>query len=216
MSGGGPRRLRAPDRAGRRFTQLFVGLVLFAASIALLVRSGLGNMPWDVLSEGASRQSGWSFGTWTVLISLVVLLCWIPLRQRPGFGTVANVVVIGALVDPFLAALDRLPSPLPWWLAVLLAVGGIGLNGLATALYIGARMGPGPRDGLMTGLVRRTGRPVGLVRTGIEVVVVLVGWALGGTLGFATVAYALGIGPVVHALLPRLTVPETAPEPVRA
>ncbi|GAA2722713.1 membrane protein YczE [Cellulomonas aerilata] len=201
-------RPRRPERAGRRLGQLAVGLVLYAFSIAALVSSGLGNMPWDVLSEGASHRTGWSFGALTVLISVAVLLCWIPLRQRPGFGTVANVLVIGALVDPFLALLARLPEPLPWWVAGLLAVGGIVLNGLATALYIGARMGPGPRDGLMTGLVRRTGRPVGVVRTTIEVLVVTVGWALGGTVGFATLAYALGIGPLVHALLPRFTVPE--------
>ena len=201
------RRPRLPERGGRRLAQLFVGLVLYAASITLLVRSGLGNMPWDVLSQGAARQTGWSFGTLTILISVLVLLCWIPLRQRPGFGTVANVVVIGVLVDPFLAVLDRLPSPLPLWAAVALVVAGIGLNGLATALYIGARMGPGPRDGLMTGIVRRTGRPVGVVRTSIEVAVVGVGWLLGGTLGLATLAYAVGIGPIVHVLLPRLTVP---------
>ena len=194
------------DRAGRRFGQLTVGLVLYALSITMLVRSGLGNMPWDVLSQGASRQTGWSFGALTVLVSVLVLLCWVPLRQRPGLGTVANVVVIGLLVDPFLALLARLPHPLPWWGAGALALTGIALNGLATALYIGARMGPGPRDGLMTGLVRRTGWPTGVVRTSIEVSVVAVGWTLGGTLGFATLAYALAIGPVVHVLLPRLTV----------
>jgi uncharacterized membrane protein YczE len=203
-----------PERGVRRLSQLFVGLVLYAASITMLVRSGLGNMPWDVLSQGASRQTGWSLGTLTILISVVVLACWIPLRQRPGFGTVANVLVIGVLVDPFLAVLDRLPSPLPLWAAGLLVVGGILLNGLATALYIGARMGPGPRDGLMTGLVRRTGRPVGVVRTSIEVAVVAVGWLLGGTLGVATLAYAVGIGPIVHVLLPRLTVPSRVPPAV--
>ncbi|WNB84473.1 hypothetical protein [Cellulomonas sp. ATA003] len=204
MRGASPAR---SERVTRRLVQLAVGLVLYALSITLLVRSGLGNMPWDVLSQGASRQTGWSFGVLTILISVLVLACWIPLRQRPGLGTVANVLVIGALVDPFLAVLARLPDPLPLWGAVALAVGGIGLNGLATALYIGARMGPGPRDGLMTGLVRRTGRPVGLVRTSIEVAVVAVGWVLGGTLGLATLAYAVGIGPIVHVLLPRLTVP---------
>jgi uncharacterized membrane protein YczE len=200
------RALVPADRPGRRYAQLAVGLVLYAVSISLLVRSRLGNMPWDVLSEGASHRTGWSFGTLTLLVSALVLLCWIPLRQRPGVGTVANVLVIGLLVDPILAGLDRLPSPLPLGGAVALVVGGIALNGLATALYVGAGMGPGPRDGLMTGLVRRTGRPVGLVRTSIEVAVVGVGWVLGGTLGLATLAYALLIGPIVHALLPRLTV----------
>ena len=194
------------DRRARRYGQLAVGLVLYAVSIAALVRCGLGNMPWDVLSEGASHRTGWSFGTLTLLISGLVLLCWIPLRQRPGVGTVANVLVIGLLVDPILALLARLPSPLPLPGAIALAVGGILLNGLATALYVGAGMGPGPRDGLMTGLVRRTGRPVGLVRTSIEVAVVAAGWLLGGTLGLATLGYALLIGPIVHALLPRFTV----------
>jgi uncharacterized membrane protein YczE len=203
----GARGLLGPrDRAVRRYGQLTVGLVLYAVSISMLVRGGLGNMPWDVLSEGASHRTGWSFGTLTLLISALVLLCWIPLRQRPGVGTVANVLVIGLLVDPILALLALLPSPLPLGTALALAVGGIVLNGLATALYVGAGMGPGPRDGLMTGLVRRTGRPVGLVRTSIEVAVVAVGWLLGGTLGFATLAYALLIGPLVHLLLPPLTV----------
>ena len=202
---------RPPERPLRRSGQLLVGLVLYAFSIASLVSSGLGNMPWDVLTEGASQRSGRSFGTLTVVISVVVLLCWVPLRQRPGIGTVANVVVIGALVDPFLALLDRLPSPLPWPTAAALAVGGILVNGLATALYIGARMGPGPRDGLMTGLVRRTGRSVRLVRTSIEVTVLAVGWVLGGDVGLGTVAYAVGIGPLVHLLMPVFTPPPAGP-----
>ncbi len=204
----------------RRALQLLVGLVLFAASIALLVRSGLGNMPWDVLSEGLSERWGWTFGTVTVVLSVVVLLCWIPLRQRPGVGTVANVLVIGVLVDPFLALLALLGDPLPLGGAIAMAVGGIVLNGLATALYIGTRLGPGPRDGLMTGLVARTGWSVRLVRSGIEVVVVAAGWLLGGTVGLGTLAYALAIGPLVHVLLPRFTVPprgaQSAPARVAA
>ncbi len=198
----------------RRALQLLVGLVLYAASIALLVRSGLGNMPWDVLSEGLSERLGWTFGTVTVVVSVVVLLCWIPLRQRPGIGTVANVVVIGVLVDPFLALLDLLADPLPLAAAVAMAAGGIVLNGVATACYIGTRLGPGPRDGLMTGLVARTGWSVRLVRSGIEVVVVAAGWLLGGTVGLGTLAYALAIGPLVHVLLPRFTLPP--PTPTRA
>jgi uncharacterized membrane protein YczE len=196
-----------PAHAGRRATQLVGGLVLYAASIALLVHTGLGNMPWDVLSQGVSRQVGWSLGTVTVVLSVVILLAWWPLRQKPGIGTVANVVLIGVLIDPFLALLDLLPAALPLAARVGLVLAGIVLNALASALYIGARLGPGPRDGLMTGLVARTGWPVGPVRIGIEVTVVAVGWALGGTLGFATLAYALGIGPLIHWLLPRLTVP---------
>ncbi|MFS0701254.1 YitT family protein [Cellulomonas sp. 179-A 4D5 NHS] len=193
-------------RRTRRYVQLLVGLVLYAASITLLVRAGLGSMPWDVLSQGVSRRTGLSFGTVTVLVSVVVLLVWIPLRQRPGIGTVANVVVIGALVDPFLALLARLPEQLPLAARAGLVVAGIVLNGLATALYVGVRLGPGPRDGLMTGLVARTGRSTRLVRSTIEVVVVTVGWLLGGTVGLGTLAYALAIGPVVHHLLPRFTV----------
>lgn len=196
----------ATTRRARRYSQLLVGLVLYAASITLLVRAGLGSTPWDVLSQGISRRTGLSFGTITVLVSVVVLLVWIPLRQRPGVGTVANVAVIGALVDPFLALLARLPDPLPLGVRIALVVAGIGLNGLATALYVGVRLGPGPRDGLMTGLVARTGRSTRLVRSTIEVVVVTAGWLLGGTVGLGTLAYALAIGPVVHVLLPRLTV----------
>lgn len=201
---------RAPDRTRtwvRRGGQLALGLVLYSASIALLVRAGLGAMPWDVLSQGLTRVTGWSFGTVTVVVSVVVLAAWVPLRQRPGVGTLANVLVIGALVDPFLALGDRLPEPLPLPLAGLLVLLGVAVNGLATALYVGARLGPGPRDGLMTGLVARTGWPVRLVRGGIEVGVVAVGWALGGTVGVGTLVYALAIGPLVHVLLPRLTVP---------
>lgn len=202
----------AGPRPVRRGAQLLGGLVLYAASIALLVHAHLGAMPWDVLTQGVARVTGWSFGTVTVAVSVVVLACWVPLRQRPGVGTVANVLVIGVLVDPFLALADRLPEPLPLAVRGLLVVLGIGLNGLATALYVGARLGPGPRDGLMTGLVARTGWPVRLVRGGIEVTVVAVGWALGGTLGVGTVAYALAIGPLVHVLLPRFTV-AAAPAP---
>lgn len=194
-------------RPVRRATQLLGGLVLYAASMALLVHAGLGNMPWDVLTQGISERTGLSFGTITLATSVVVLACWIPLRQRPGIGTVANVLVIGLLVDPFLAGLDRLPDPLPVGARIALAVTGILLNALATGLYVGARLGPGPRDGLMTGLVARTGRSVRLVRTSIEVVVVAAGWVLGGTVGLATVAYAVAVGPLVHVFLQRLTVP---------
>ncbi|WP_421741204.1 YczE/YyaS/YitT family protein [Cellulomonas sp.] len=201
----------APDaRPVRRGVQLLIGLVLYALSIAMLVDAGLGSMPWDVLTQGIVRHTDLSFGTVTLLVGLVVLACWIPLRQRPGVGTVANVVVISVLVDPFLALLGVLPDATG--VRIALAAGGILLNGLATGLYVGARLGPGPRDGLMTGLVRRTGRSVRLVRTTIEVAVVAVGWALGGTVGFATLAYALAIGPLVHVFLAWLTVAEVPVE----
>jgi len=206
--------MRPQARPVRRGAQLLVGLVLYAASIAMLVHAGLGSMPWDVLTQGIVRRTDLSFGLVTLLVGMVVLACWIPLRQRPGVGTVANVVVISALVDPFLALLGLLPDAMG--VRIVLAAGGIVLNGLATGLYVGARLGPGPRDGLMTGLVRRTGRSVRLVRTTIEVAVVSVGWLLGGTVGFATLAYALAIGPLVHLFLARLTVPHEVAEPVAA
>jgi uncharacterized membrane protein YczE len=173
--------------------------------MALLVRSGLGVMPWDVLHQGLARQLGWSLGTVTVVVGAVVLLAWIPLRERPGLGTVSNVLVIGVAVDAALVVLPAAPSVAA---GVGFAAAGILLNALATAAYIGVRLGPGPRDGLMTGLVRRTGRSIRLVRTSIEVLVVATGWLLGGTLGLATVLYALSVGPLVHALLPRVSVPE--------
>lgn len=187
----------------RRLVQLYVGLVLYGVSMALMVQSSQGVMPWDVLHQGISRQTDLSLGTVTVLVALVVLLAWVPLRQRPGLGTVSNVVVIGLAVD---AALAVLPAPTATAAQLTYGAGGVLLNAVATAAYIGVRMGPGPRDGLMTGLVRRTGRSVRLVRTCIEVAVVAAGWSLGGRLGLLTVVYALSIGPLVHALLPRLQV----------
>jgi len=193
-------------RMARRTVQLAIGLVLYAVSVTVLVRAGLGTMPWDVLSQGVARRTGLSFGTVTLAISAAVLVAWWPLRQRPGAGTVANVLVIGFLVDPFLALLALLPDPLPRPAAVGLVVLGIGLNGLATALYIGARFGPGPRDGLMTGLVARTGWSTRLVRTSIEVAVVAAGWLLGGTVGVGTLLYAVSIGPLAQFFIPRLSV----------
>lgn len=194
---------RLPARLPRRLVQLYVGLVLYGVSMALMVRSSLGVMPWDVLHQGLARQLGWSLGLVTVVVGAVVLLGWIPLRERPGIGTISNIFVIGLAVDAALAVLDT-PAGLPARLA--LAAGGIALNGVATAAYIGVRLGPGPRDGLMTGLVRRTGGSVRVVRTGIEAAVVATGWLLGGTLGVVTVLYAVSIGPIAHALLPRFTI----------
>ena len=169
-------------RPARRLVQLYAGLVLYGLSMALLVRSGLGVMPWDVLHQGLARQLGWSLGTVTIVVGALVLLAWVPLRERPGLGTVSNVVVIGLALDAALAVLPE-PSSLP--IRVALVPLAIGLNAVATAAYIGVHLGPGPRDGLMTGLVRRSGRSVRLVRTSIEVAVVAMGWLLGGTLGVA-------------------------------
>jgi uncharacterized membrane protein YczE len=191
-------------RALRRLAQLYAGLVLYGASMALQIRAGLGLDPWDVLHQGVSERSGLSFGTVVIIIGALVLLAWIPLRQRPGVGTVSNVFVIGVAVDATLAVLPDAGST-PVAVAMLLA--GVGLNGVAGGAYIGAGLGPGPRDGLMTGLVRRTGRSVRLVRTSIELTVLAAGAALGGTVGVGTVVYALAIGPLVHLTLPALTVP---------
>lgn len=188
----------------RQSIQLLTGLVLYGISMALLIRSQLGNMPWDVLHQGLARQLQHSIGTVTIAVSVVVLLLWIPLREKPGIGTVCNVVIIGISVDAALAAMPA-ASSLP--VRTLLAGAGIVLNAVATAAYIGTRLGPGPRDGLMIGLVRRTGGSVRLVRTTIEIAVVATGWALGGSLGVSTVLYALAIGPLVQLLLPSLTAP---------
>jgi uncharacterized membrane protein YczE len=190
-------------RPVRRVTQLLLGLGLYGVSMALLVRSSLGVMPWDVLHQGLARRLDWSLGAAVVATSGVVLLGWIPLRQRPGVGTIANALLIGVAVD---ATLSVLPRPTEIGVRVSFAATGIVLNGVATAAYIGANLGPGPRDGLMTGAVSRTGWKLRPVRTAIEVVVVITGWLLGGTLGVATIAYALSVGPLIHLLLPRMSV----------
>jgi uncharacterized membrane protein YczE len=188
----------------RRIAQLYVGLVGYAVSMALVINSGLGNMPWDVFNQGMARRVGLSIGFWVIAGGLLVLLLWIPLRQRPGLGTVSNIAVIGLLID---VALQAIPRQHEIAARGAYLVAGILLNGVATALYVGARMGPGPRDGLMTGLVRRTGRSIRLVRSSIEITVVLAGIALGGTFGVGTILYAVSIGPLVQIFLPRLTVP---------
>jgi uncharacterized membrane protein YczE len=193
---------RTGGRWPRRLLQLYAGLALYGLSIALLARSGLGLMPWSVLDQGIARTTGISLGVSSIVVGVVVLLAWVPLRQRPGLGTVSNVLVIGFALDASLAVLPEVSS---WPVRALLVVAGTVLNAVATAAYIGVRLGPGPRDGLMTGLVRRTGGSVRLVRTAIEVTVVLVGVLLGGTLGLATVVYALCIGPLVQRLLPPLS-----------
>ena len=200
--------LRA-GRLGRRLPQLAVGLVLYGVSLALMVRADLGLAPWDVLHSGLIRHLPITLGQAVVVMSFVVLLAWIPLREVPGLGTVANALVVGFSADGTLALLDR-PGPLV--LRVLLMLGGIALCGFATALYIGAQLGRGPRDGLMTGLARRTGRSLRLVRTGLELTVVLVGLAIGGTLGIGTVLYALAMGPLTQLWLPACTI--RLPQPV--
>lgn len=187
----------------RRLPQLLAGLALYGTSMAMQVRATLGLNPWDVLHEGLAGRTPLSFGLVTALTGVVVLLLWVPLRQRPGLGTVANVLVIAVSVDVALALLPA-PGALPARIGLMVA--GIVLNGVATAAYVGARLGPGPRDGLMTGLAARTGRSVRVVRTAIEVVVLAAGWLLGGTVGVGTVLYALAIGPLTQAFLPLFTV----------
>jgi uncharacterized membrane protein YczE len=197
-------------RRGRRLSQLTVGLVLYGVSMAMMVRSTLGLDPWDVFHSGIASRVPLSFGTIVIITGVTVLLLWVPLRQMPGLGTVLNAVVIGLAAD---GTLSLVAAPTALLERAPLLVGGILLNGLATALYIGSQFGPGPRDGLMTGLVRRTGLSVRIVRTSIEVGVLAIGWLLGGTVGLGTVLYAISIGPLVHVMLPRFTV---ALDPVSA
>jgi uncharacterized membrane protein YczE len=182
----------------RRLVQLFAGLLLYGISDSMLLLAGLGLDPWDVLHQGLSRRTGVPTGTWVIIVGAAVLLLWLPLRQRPGIGTLCNVVTIGAAVDLVLAVVPA-PHALPVQIVVMLS--GVILNGLATGLYIGAGLGPGPRDGLMTGIAAR-GHSIRVVRTGIEATVLLIGWLLGGTVGIGTVVYAVGIGPLAHVFIP--------------
>ena len=186
----------------RRVAQLYAGLVLYGVSASMMLLAGLGVDPWDVLHQGLSRRFGLGVGTWVVIVGALVLLLWIPLSQRPGLGTVSNVIVVGLVVDVVLAVASPIHG-LPAQLAVM--VSGVLLNGVATGLYIGAGLGPGPRDGLMTGLAAR-GHSIRAVRTGIELLVLVTGWLLGGTVGLGTVVYALGIGPIAHVTIPRLAI----------
>ncbi|MEU7662368.1 membrane protein YczE [Streptomyces lincolnensis] len=193
-----------PSRLGRRLIQLYAGLALYGASSALLVEAGLGLEPWNVLHQGLAELTGLTIGVVSIIVGAAVLLLWIPLRQRPGLGTVSNVFVVGIAMDGALAVVPEvhgLAARIP------LLVAGIVLNGAATGLYIAARFGPGPRDGLMTGLHRRTGRSIRLMRTGVEVAVVVTGFVLGGTIGVGTLLYAVSIGPLAQLFLRVFAVP---------
>ena len=170
----------------------------------MLLLSRLGLDPWDVLHQGLSRQIGLGVGTWAIIVGVAVLGLWIPLRQRPGIGTVLNVLLVGSVIDLILATV---PSPHALAARIALLIGGVVLNGVATGAYIGAGLGPGPRDGLMTGLAAR-GHAIRVVRTAIELTVLAGGWALGGTVGVGTVVYALSIGPLAHFFIPLLTIHE--------
>ncbi|SEI11837.1 MULTISPECIES: membrane protein [unclassified Leifsonia] len=199
----------------RRLIQLLIGLFLYGIAIALMVRAGIGLSPWDVLSQGLSFKTGIAFGWVTNLVGLVVLAFWIPLRQRPGLGTILNVLLIGPSAQ---LGLDLLPQQTELWAQVLFFAGGLALLAVATGLYIGPRMGPGPRDGLMTGLHARTGRPIWMVRTAIEVTALIIGWVLGGNVGVGTLAFALLVGPLCSITLPffAIRLPQDAATPAAA
>lgn len=182
----------------KRGTMLLIGLCGYGFSMGMMVRAGLGLDPWDVFHQGLTRHTPLTIGLASAAVGVVVLLAWIPLRNRPGIGTVANVIVIAVTVDATLAVLPA-PTAMPVRIAMML--GAVVLNGISTVLYIGAGLGPGPRDGLMTGLVARTGLSIRLVRTAIEATVLAVGWLLGGSVGVGTLVYAFGIGPLVQLFL---------------
>ena len=184
--------------AAMRAATLLIGLCCYGVSMAMMVRADLGLDPWDVFHQGLSRHTPMSIGAASAVVGVAVLLAWIPLRNKPGVGTLANVVVIAVTVDAGLAVLDT-PQSMPARVALML--GAVLLNAMATVLYVGAGLGAGPRDGLMTGLVARTGLSVRRIRTGIEVTVLAAGWLLGGSVGAGTVVYALGIGPLVQLVL---------------
>lgn len=188
-----------------RLIQLYAGLALYGASSALLVVAGLGLEPWGVLHQGLAERTGITIGVVSIIIGAIVLLLWIPLRQRPGLGTVSNVFAVGIAMDGTLALVPDVHG-LAARAGVMVA--GIVLNGVATGLYIAARFGPGPRDGLMTGLHRHTGRSIRLVRTAIEAAVVVTGFLLGGSLGIGTVLYALAIGPLAQFFLRFFAIPD--------
>ncbi len=193
-----PGELASNSRAVPRGVALLTGLTGYGFSMAMMVRADLGLDPWDVFHQGLSGRTGLTIGVASAVVGVAVLLAWIPLRNRPGIGTVANVVVIALTVD---AGIAILPTPSDTAVRVAMMLGAVVLNAVSTVLYIGAGLGPGPRDGLMTGLVARTGLSVRLVRTSIEATVLTVGWLLGGTVGVGTVVYAFGIGPLVQLFL---------------
>ncbi|HEV7949576.1 MAG TPA: hypothetical protein VGP24_07405 [Glaciihabitans sp.] len=198
---------RSPARVlTRRIVQLLVGLFLYGFAIGMMVRATLGVSAWDVLTQGLMEQTGLSFGALTNIIGAGVLLLWIPIRQKPGIGTVVNVLLIGPSAEVGLAVV---PSVEGWPLQVLVFAGGLALLAIATGLYIGARFGPGPRDGLMTGISARWKLSIWKVRTSIELSVLVIGWALGGNVGLGTVAFALLIGPMVGVTMPWFRVPQT-------
>ena len=192
----------------RRLVQLVVGLVLFGVGIGLMLQSDWGLPPWDVLHQGLAEQFGLSVGIWSILISFVVLIAWLPLHERYGIGTLLNALIIGVVID--VAALV-FPAPVGLFWRIVMNLGGIVLIGLASGMYIGANLGPGPRDGLMTAIARR-GPSIRVTRWAIEILVLITGILLGGTFGPGTVAFALLIGPIVQWFLPRWSIDTGRPE----
>ncbi|MCH1881533.1 hypothetical protein [Agrococcus sp. ARC_14] len=188
-----------PADTAARVAQLLVGLFLYGISLSLLVRATLGVGPWDVFSLGIANHLPMSYGTATVVVSGIVLLLWIPLRQRPGIGTLLNALLVGPAAD---LGLWLIPAPTELWAQILMLVGSIVLLAIATGIYIAPQLGPGPRDGLMTGLVRITGWRIWIVRTLIEGTALLIGWLLGGPVGVGTVIFAFGVGPLIGVFLP--------------
>jgi uncharacterized membrane protein YczE len=192
----------------RRLLQLYAGLILYGLSMALQVQAMLGLGPWDVFHEGVAEHTGLSFGTVVILASVAVLLLWIPLKQKPGLGTISNVLVVGLAADLGLAFIPE-GGTLP--VQVLMLAAGVGLNAVAGAAYLGANFGPGARDGLMTGFVKLSGASVGKVRTTIELSIMAIGFALGGTVGLGTIVYALSIGPLLQLMIPTFKAPAPVP-----
>jgi uncharacterized membrane protein YczE len=188
------------ERLSRRLVHLIVGLVLFGVGIGLMLQSRLGVPPWDVLHQGLSRQFGSTVGIWSIIVSVLVLVLWLPLREPYGLGTLLNAVIIGVVLDLTAIIIPAATTTAVGW---VMLVSGIVLIGAASGLYIGANLGPGPRDGLMTGIARR-GPSIRLTRALIEITVLTIGWLLGGTFGIGTIVFALAIGPLVQFFLPRL------------
>lgn len=192
----------------RRLSQLIAGLVLFGLGISLMLRSGLGLPPWDVMHQGLAEQLGLSVGVWSIIISFVVLLAWLPLRERYGLGTLLNALIIGTVID---LGVLIVPEPGSLWLEVLMLAAGILSIAIASGMYIGANLGPGPRDGLMTAIARR-GPSIRMTRWGLELAVLVAGILMGGTFGVGTVAFAFLIGPLVQFFLPRWSIDTGRPE----
>lgn len=190
------------DRLGRRLARCVIGLSLFAIGISLQMNANIGAPPWDVFHQGVAKQTGISIGKVIVITGFALLLLWIPLKQKPGLGTILNALEIGLVAD---IALAIIPEPTSILIRVPMALLGIVVVAIGTGLYIGSALGPGPRDGLMTGLAKR-GIPIRKGRTAVEVIVLITGWLLGGQVGIATFAFALGVGPLVHFFLPRLAI----------